>query len=213
LVGAVAVDHFSRNVLGFAVFLKQPTSAEIQRFLDRAIGNVGRAPKHLISDKGTQFWRDSFKNWCARRRIRPRFGAVKKYGSISVVERFIRSMKSECTRRLLVPITLDAVRRELALYVVWFNEFRPIQALGGRTPREVYEGLRPANAMPRLEPRARWRERSGCASPVVFHNSGRIKLPGAFVQRVHTRSTSGEPHNGISLRWAKHRLAHGWRRG
>ena len=162
---AVVVDHFSRAVLGFAVFLKQPTSAEIQRFLDRAIRNVGGAPKHVISDKGTQFWCDSFKDWCSRRRIRPRFGAVRKYGSISVVERFIRSMKSECTRRILVPLRLGSMRRELALFVVWFNEHRPSQALAGRTPREVHDGVRPAHVKPRFEPRARWPRRSGCASP------------------------------------------------
>ena len=32
----VAVDHFSRAVVGFAIFLDRPTSADIQRFLDRA---------------------------------------------------------------------------------------------------------------------------------------------------------------------------------
>ncbi|MCP3980332.1 MAG: transposase [bacterium] len=162
---AVVIDHFSRAALGFAVFPKQPTSAEVQRFLNRAIRNGGVAPKYVISDKGTQFWCDSFKDWCTRRRIRPRFGAVKKYGSIAVIERFIRSMKSECTRRILVPIALDAMRRELTLYVTWFNEHRPSQALGGRTPREVHEGMRPANAIPRLEPRPLWPQRSGCASP------------------------------------------------
>ena len=74
-------------------------------------------------------------------------------------------MKSECTRRILVPITLEAVRRELTFYVAWFNEYRPSQALAGRTPREVYDGVRPANAMPRLEPRPAWPTRSKCATP------------------------------------------------
>lgn len=34
---AVAVDHFSRRVMGFAAFDQLPTSAEVVRFLARAI--------------------------------------------------------------------------------------------------------------------------------------------------------------------------------
>ncbi len=162
---AVVVDHFARAVVGFAVFVKRPTALQMQRLLDRAIGEVGSAPKYVISDKGTQFWCDSFKNWCQRRGIRPRFGAVQQHGSISVIERFIRSMKNECTRRILVPITLEAMRRELTFYFAWFNEHRPSQAIGGRTPREAYEGLPPANAESRFEPRITWPRRSSCAAP------------------------------------------------
>ncbi len=43
---AVVVDHFSRAVVGFAVFVKRPTSLEMQRVLDRAIRKVGSRPKY-----------------------------------------------------------------------------------------------------------------------------------------------------------------------
>jgi len=162
---AVAVDHFSRAVVGFSVFFNRPTSAEVQRFLNKAVREAGRPPKYVICDKGRQFWCQSFKQWCRRKSIRPRFGAVGKFGSIAVVERFMRSMKNECTRRILIPLQLDAMRRELALYVHWYNEHRPSMALGGCTPREVRDSLRPANAKPRFEPRPRWPKRSPCASP------------------------------------------------
>lgn len=162
---AIALDHFSRAVVGFAVFPKRPTSAEVQRFLDRAIRRSGTSPKYIITDKGRQFWCDAFKQWCRRRGIQPRFGAVGKFGSIAVVERYMRSLKSECTRRILVPLTLTTMRREIALYVLWYNQFRPSMALEGKTPHEVYYGLRPANAMPRFEPRARWPMQSPCAAP------------------------------------------------
>jgi hypothetical protein len=103
--------------------------------------------------------------WCERRRIRPRFGALGKHGSIAVIKRFMRSMKNECTRRIAVPLALGAMRRELTFYVAWFNEYRPSQALDGRTPNELYESRRPANAMARLEPRSLWPRRCGCAQP------------------------------------------------
>jgi transposase InsO family protein len=164
---AVALDHFSRVVVGFGVFFKRPTSAEIQSFLDRAIRVAGGPPKYVIVDKGCQFWCDSFKRWCRRRGIRPRFGAVGKYGSIATVERFIRALKGECTRRILVPLLLDGMRREISLYVGWYNGHRPNQALGGRTPLEAYHGLRPANMNPRFEPREKWPPGGPCASPRV----------------------------------------------
>lgn len=47
---AVVIDHFSRAVMGFAVFSKEPTSVEIRSFLGRVIRKAGRVPKHLISD-------------------------------------------------------------------------------------------------------------------------------------------------------------------
>ena len=162
---AVVVDHFSRAVVGFAIFRDHPTSGNVQRFLDRAIRNVGCLPKHVITDKGRQFWCDSFKRWCHRRAIRPRYGAVGKQGSIAIVERFMRSMKSECTRHTLIPLQLGGMRREIGAYVMWYNEHRPSQALGGRTPWEVYAGFRPANAAPRFEPRRNWPTRGSCASP------------------------------------------------
>jgi hypothetical protein len=57
------------------------------------------------------------------------------------------------------------MRRELTVYLAWFNEHRPSQALGGRTPNEVYTGQPPANAALRFEPRTMWPRRSSCAAP------------------------------------------------
>jgi len=91
---AVAVDHYSRRVMGFAVFDQQPTSVAVRTFLCRAIGKAGAAPGHLITDQGKQFRDKAFGRWCRRRGIRQRFGAVGKYGSIAVVERLIRTIKS-----------------------------------------------------------------------------------------------------------------------
>ena len=117
---------------------------------------AGASPKYLVCDKGKQFWNPVFKRWCERRNIRPRYGAVGKRGSIALIERFIKSLKDEWLRRITVPFRLGSMRTELSIYFAWFNEHRPHQSLGGRTPLEVYEGSAPANEMPRLEPRERW---------------------------------------------------------
>jgi len=113
----VIVDHFSRRIMGFAVFTQNPTSIAVRKMLGRAIGEAGCAPSHLITDQGTQFTDAGFRNWCKRRGIRQRFGAVQKYGSISVIERLMRTMKSEALRRILVPLERKALKREVGVVV------------------------------------------------------------------------------------------------
>ena len=97
-----------------------------------------------------------------------------KCGSIAVIERFMLTLKSECTRQLPVPLGWRAMREELALFVQWYNRLRPSQALGGRTPVEVHEGSVPANATPRFEPRAR--------SPDTPKPPGSTRCPGGHAE-------------------------------
>ena len=111
---AIVVDHYSRRVMGFAVFKKQPTSIDVRRFIGRCIAKTGTAPKYLVCDKGVQFWNEGFKRWCQRKTIKPRFGAIGKHGSIAVIERFIRSLKEEYLKRLLIRLRMDAMRQEIA---------------------------------------------------------------------------------------------------
>src|SRR6266571_6773553 len=127
---AVAVDHYSRRVTGFAIFRCQPTSAAVREFLERLFQS--HQPQCFVSDQGSQFTAREFKRWCRRRGIRQRFGAIGKYGSHAVIERCIRTIKHECTRRLiLVPYRFVAIEQELALYVSWFDGHRPHTRLRG----------------------------------------------------------------------------------
>jgi transposase InsO family protein len=195
---AVVLDHFSRRVLGVAVFRRPPTAARVTAFLRHTIRQVRAKPRYLISDRGPQFWCGEFKRWCSRRGIRPRFGAVGKHGGIAVIERFVRSMKEEYLRRILLPLRETELRRELDLYVTWYNKHRPHTALDGATPNERYFGKRPAHALPRWEPREQWPRASPCATPqtlikgapgtrlelgVVFE-AGRKHLPVVALRRV-----------------------------
>jgi len=52
---AVAVDHYSRRVMGCAVFESQPASAAVRSFLDGAMRRARSRPKHMITDHGKQF--------------------------------------------------------------------------------------------------------------------------------------------------------------
>jgi putative transposase len=196
---AVVMDHCSRRVVGIGLFRSEPTSIDVRSVLGRAIRAAGAAPKHLVSDKGTQFWPSrGYRRWCQRRGIRPRFGAIGQHGSIAVVERFIRSLKWEGLHRMFVPYSRDAMRRELEYHMTWHNEHRPHTTLRGRTPDEVYFRRFPANRRPRIESRPGWPRGSPCASPQVLiagragaeftlevsHVGGRMHLPIVTLRRA-----------------------------
>ena len=187
----VIVDHFSRRIMGVGVFTQNPTSGAVRQMLGRAIRQAGTAPDHLITDQGTQFTDENFRKWCRRRGIRQRFGAVQKYGSISVIERLMRTMKSEALRRILVPLDRRAFRREVSLFVRWYNGHRPHSSLQAAAPDEIYLEHLPRSREPRFEPRRHWPRGSPCAGPaapvrgnrgqrlalVVTHLAGRQHLP------------------------------------
>ena len=164
---AVVIEHYSRRVMGVATFKNSPTSVSVQRFLEHAMNSAGAAPKYVICDKGQQFWCDAFKDWCDRKVITPRFGAVGQHGSIALVERFILSLKNECTRRILMTLRKSVFSRELGWFADWFNEYRPHSGVDGSTPNELYHGISPARQRSRYEPRTRWPQSAPCAAPRV----------------------------------------------
>ena len=53
-----------------------------------------------------------------------------------------------------MPFRIEAMREELRRYVIWHNEHRPHQALGGRTPAEVHDNVEHTQRF--FEPRPRW---------------------------------------------------------
>jgi putative transposase len=196
---SAAIDHRSRRVMGFAVFPRQPSANAVRGFLVHLFRVAGHQPRHLVTDQGRQFVARGFRRWCRRRGIRQRFGAIGKYGSLAVIERCIRTLKTECTRSLAtLPYRLAAMELELALYFSWYNGHRPHTHLGAATPDEIYYHRRPAGRSPRFEPRHRWPRRSPCASPHalirgqpgvrldldVRHLGGRRHLPLVTLKRV-----------------------------
>ncbi len=166
--GTSIIGHYSRRAMGFAVFPGRPKPLAVRSFLGRAIARANATPKHLICDKDSIFCCEAFKRWCRRKAIRPRYGAVGKHGSISVVERFIRTMKDEATRRILIPQSRTRFRAALGSFFVWYNEHRPHTTLHGKTPNEVYFRSRPANRRPCIEARKRWPRPARCAKPVTL---------------------------------------------
>jgi putative transposase len=162
---AVAIDHFSRRVMGVTAFKNQPSCREVCGFLGRTIAKAGNAPRHIICDRGGQFDCPAFRKWCRKKGMKPRYGRIGKHGSIAVVERVHLTIKCLLAHLLLVPYRREAFMRELSLVVAWYNGSRPHTWLGGKTPNEAYFGTFPANRRPRYETRDRWPRGSPCAKP------------------------------------------------
>ncbi len=146
------IDHHSRACVATGIFRANPTAEQVVAVLERGVAAAGSAPKHIISDQGSQF-QGLYLAWCKRRNVLPRFGAIGQHGSIAILERFWRSMKSELFRRIFVPFRLARAETELALYVRWYNGHRPHQGLGGLTPNERLADEVPAHELPRMETR------------------------------------------------------------
>ena len=64
----------------------------------------------------------------------------------------MRTLKDECTRRILVPYGFDHMRDEIGAFITWYNQYRPHATLQGQTPREVCNGqpsTPPLSVLPR----------------------------------------------------------------
>jgi len=195
---ALVADHYTRCIMGFALFKQQPTAAQVKSFLDRTARRAKVKPQRIVTDRGAQFTDKAFRTWLRSQNVRQRFGALGQFGSIVVIERLILTLKNECTRRLIVPFTLGALRKELALFTIWYNHERPHRRLAGATPAEACTGGKPACSRPRFEPRPRWPRGSPCAAPAaavqgrcgarldlhVSYLEGRKHLPIVTLQRV-----------------------------
>jgi transposase InsO family protein len=140
---AVVLDVFSRMPLAWKLFFFKPSARQVARLFHFAVRRFG-TPKYFVSDHGTEFTGATFRRYLRTLGVRQRFGAVRRTGSIAIIERFWRTLKDDLGARYsqppLVVAQLDQrIRQELLYYA----HFRPHQALGGATPAETYFGKKP----------------------------------------------------------------------
>jgi len=151
--------------MGYRIFPKALTTEDVTRTLEDIMANEGVRPGDIVFDKGPQFFCEEMRQWCKDNGIDWRYGKVGEHGSVAVIERYFRTLKTECTRRILVPNVLEAFDEELKIWVEYFNAHRPHSRHDGKTPDEVYFNLPAANSEPRFEPRPRARDHTPCARP------------------------------------------------
>ena len=151
---AVVFDAFSRMPLSVRVFSKEASAPEIARFVSKAARRHGR-PAHFISDHARCFTGRVFRHKLRSLRVKQRFGAVGRKGSIALIERLWRTLKDTLGLRLLRPLAAEDLMEKVEIGLVHYAHFRPHQGLGGATPAEMYFGRTPAHLSAIPPPRGR----------------------------------------------------------
>ena len=156
------------------MFCKEASALEISRFVSKAASRHGR-PAHFVSDHALCFTGHALRHMLRKLRVKQRFGAVGKKGSIALIERLWRTLKDTLGLRLLRPSAAEDLAATVELGLLHYAHFRPHQGLGGATPAEMYFGRTPAHLSAIPPPRAggrakaRWIHRF--ASPISMRNN------------------------------------------
>jgi transposase InsO family protein len=144
----VAIDHFSRKVVA-GIPLEGPNAGFVIDALTTAFVRSGK-PKHLISDQGSVFTSNSFREFLALSRVRIRYGAIGEHGSVAVTERLIEILKYEWLKKVPVIRGFQHLTNLCYSFVEWYNNWRPHEFLGSDTPALAFQNkavpLVPKNA-------------------------------------------------------------------
>lgn len=155
----VIFDAFSRLPLRAAVSLLEPSAQAVLELFRAAIQEHGR-PRHFVSDQGSQFTAPLFRAALHDLGIKQRFGALYKHGSIALIERFFKTLKSDLgllnhqnRAPRWRPWSLAELEQRLQPALVRYAYHRPHSALGGRVPIEAFFGIADQRPRGNLAPR------------------------------------------------------------
>ena len=136
------LDGYSRLVIHWEI-RPTMTEAEVETVLQRAREPYPGEHPRIISDNGPQFIARDFKDFiriCGMTHVRTSPDYPQSNGKI---ERWHRSLKTECIRPG-TPLSLDDARRLVEGYVRHYNEVRLHSAIGYVTPAAKLAGREPA---------------------------------------------------------------------
>ncbi len=129
------IDVFSRRIMGWSLSPFLDTMPCIEA-LENALREV--TPEIVNSDQGAQF---TSRLWCDKvesLKIKISMDGKGRWADNVYIERFWRSAKYEEVN-LHGYETVQQARSSLAKYIMFYNSQRPHQALGYRTPDQVFE--------------------------------------------------------------------------
>lgn len=136
------MDWFSRRVLSWRVSISMDTTFCVEA-LAEALARHGQ-PEIFNTDQGVQFTSADFLAELESRGVRISMDGKGRYLDNIFIERLWRSLKYE---EVFIKAydTVGEARRGIGGWLGFYNEERPHQALGYRTPREVHEVAACAN--------------------------------------------------------------------
>ena len=135
------LDGYSRSIVHWEI-RPNMTEADVETIIQRARERYPDARPRIISDNGPQFIARDFKEFiriCGMTHVR-----ISPYypQSNGKIERWHRSLKSECIRPG-TPLSLEDARRLVEGYVRHYNEVRLHSAIGYVTPAAKLAGRDP----------------------------------------------------------------------
>jgi putative transposase len=132
------MDWFSRRVLSWRVSITMETDFCVEALREAA--ELYGQPEIFNTDQGVQFTSAAFVDELASRGVRISMDGKGRYLDNIFIERLWRSLKYEDVYIKAYGSVAEA-RRSLGVWLAFYNDVRPHQSLGYRTPREKFEGV------------------------------------------------------------------------
>ncbi len=130
------MDWFSRRVLAWRLSSGLETGFCVEA-LQEAIDRYG-SPEIFNTDQGVQFTSTDFIATLATSGVRISMDGKGRYLDNIFIERLWRSLKYEEVY-IKAYTSVPTARASIGLWLIFYNDVRPHQALGYRTPREVFQ--------------------------------------------------------------------------
>ena len=132
------MDWFSRRVLSWRLSITMDTDFCVEA-LTEAMERYGQ-PEIFNTDQGVQFTSAAFIDELADRGVQISMDGKGRYLDNIFIERLWRSLKYEEVY-IRAYDTVAEARRNLGVWLTFYNDVRPHQSFDYRTPREVFEGV------------------------------------------------------------------------
>ncbi len=133
------LDGYSRYIVHWGI-RNSMTEQEVETVVQRGLEKYPGARPRIISDNGPQFIARDFKEFIRLVGITHVRTSPYYPQSNGKLERWNKSIKSECIR-VSCPASLDEALRRVAEYVEYYNHVRLHSALGYITPADKLNGL------------------------------------------------------------------------
>ncbi len=137
---AAVIDCHDREIVGYE-FALRGRAKEAERALESAciarfgtLRPAGTTPI-IRSDNGLIFQSRRFRAACRDYQLRQEFITPYTPEQNGMIERFFRSLKEECVWQRTF-VSFAEARRAIRRWIDWYNDRRPHQALGYRSPRQ-----------------------------------------------------------------------------
>jgi putative transposase len=139
---ALVMDCYTRQLLGWQLSRSgkaKTAEAALEQALIARFGTLGLAPRNFLlrSDNGLVFTSRAYTRLVRSYGLRQEFITPHCPQQNGMVERLIRTLKEQCIHRHRFETQQNA-SRVIADWIQFYNNRRPHQALGMKTPAEAY---------------------------------------------------------------------------